>query len=524
MRIAFATLALALFCLAALPHPAAAEIVAGKVTFLTSRSLYVACDRSIAVSEGDTVSAGSDPGSLAPSVVKAVSRGSIVLERTARFEGVDRGSAVFVELPGAGRNTAKNAAPRSAGTRPGRTLPTVSGHAAFQYQRYRTDGGAMTLDQPSFSLDTRVSGISGLPLSLNARLRTRFLNRGGDAGSKSDRIDRLYDLSVEYGRSGGPLTISAGRLRTVRSAHMGGLDGLAVERRIARGFSAGAFGGKTPALETLTGGADELKRGAYLRWNSGAGGAFTGDATVSYIAENRAGRPSVHLLGIEQSLSRGADFSMNAEASINLHPRGDGREGETLQNLRAYVWYAPVRSVRLSGSWFAYLVDEYRGFTIGMDPMDALRVSHSETALPVIEFLLPHRIRLSGETLFERTGGGRFRSISSAARINTSNILGSGLGAGLSQVETRRNGSGHHTILRLSRAVGYGISAQTQVRREEYSLPGNDRNMRLQMRMGAFGSGRGPVWWSADYTRSTGNSMGASEVYLECGLRFGSGR
>jgi hypothetical protein len=530
MRILYAIVfPLALF--AGAVHGFAMETVTGTVTFLTSQSVYAAFDKMPDTAGGDSVLAGIDPGALAPTAVKAVSRGSVVLERSTPLGGIEQGGKVYIQVADRRKAGSQAAAQSGAkGKKPGfldvaKVLGGVSGHVSVQYNRYHGDGAGLEYDQPTMYFDLRSRGIAGTPVVLVARFRTRLLRvLSSPGGSRPNtlRTDRLYDLYAEYGKPGSKMYAAFGRLNTLRTAGMGGLDGAVVERGLGHGMSGGVFGGVTPDLEHIPGDRKGLKRGAYMKWTAAGKGPYTADAVVSYIAESAGGRPTTHLLFLENSYSRGSTVWMYGEAEINLRPRGIGMEGEALRNIRAYASYSPVRFIRLSGSWFSYLVQEYKNPNLIIDPVEELRYTHAQTVLPSIEFTIIKTVRISGETLFERTGGSSFTPISNSARVSASNLFRSNASATLSLAETKNNGSnGRHAVLRLSRPLVAGLTADLSAREDLYRRNGGSFSRNHQIRAGAFQNIGRYSWWSADLTRSWGDLPGSLEVSAELGVRFG---
>jgi hypothetical protein len=294
-----------------------------------------------------------------------------------------------------------------------------------------------------------------------------------------------------------------------------------VERSLGNGTSAGFFGGVTPELEDFLGDRRGLKRGGWMHWELPEKGLTGADATISYIAESGSGRFTAHLLSLENTLTRGRWLYFSQEAALNLRPRGNGREGETVQNIRTYLSITPHDIIRLSGSYSAYLVAEYRDLDRFTDPLETLRYERTHTFLPLVECTLFRRVRISGEALLEPGGSDR-KLLSRAARISYSGIPVLGISAGISRITTfQKGGEGDHTLLQLSRYLARGISANLTGGLTRYRPSTGGSYRTGQVRSGAYWSLGSSHYGSANFTRTWGDSAPSGQFFLEWGTRFG---
>jgi hypothetical protein len=523
IRILFFGIALGVF---SHENGCALSLLQGTVTFTTSHSVYIAMEYQPAVTENDSIPAGMDSQGLAPARVKAVSNSSLVLDRVPSLADAEKGSTVYVQADLAPRKISGAASPSgsSATGQTGKSKNPVKldGYASFQYFRYRENDRKWEFDQPSFYSNARVGNISGRPLSLNLRFRTslmRDLVMPAGSTKNNSTTNRLYDLSLEYGdREKGYFSI--GRVRTIEAGSMGGIDGIVMQKALRPNIIGGVFVGVSSEMDAFVGNDRAVKKGAYLRWKHGKYNRLSMDMTASYYTEDASGMPTVHILALEQTFSKGSSFFLNQEAELNLRTRGESRESKLLQNVRSSVSWSPSRRIYLRGSYFGYLVPDYGSFYRTLDPLTALTYSLTHSFTPSLEVTLPAEIRFSGETLFGSNNDSKHISpLSYALRGNKYNFFG-GYSGSFSLVETLNSASkAHHALISLSKAMKSGLSFTLEASGAHYFPQNSESYSNYQVRASASHS-IGRSFLSTSLTHTWGEQNASDQFYIEWGLRL----
>ena len=509
-------------------NSSAESIIPGTVTYTTSKSLYVLFERMPMVTEGDSILVGDSPQILTKAQVKAVSNQKLVFEKNSSLAPLAEGNTVYAQLPlSNGRKTfprrkLDNREQKSASS-PHHPV-SLSGRASLQYYLYKGDGGVRDYDQPSLFLDTHVTNFSSIPLTVNFRLRTRLyreLSAPEGKEKRSNQLDRLYDLSLEYGAPQSSYHVNIGRMRNIKAGGMGGIDGVVVERTLPSGIRGGLYGGVVPILNNLAIDKRAMKRGCYFLWETGSNSRFAMDASVAYSAENREDISTEHLVYVGHSLYYRGTVSIFQEAVFNVRPVGQGLQSKPIQNIRSYITYTPFQFLRLSANYRGYYIQEYRDFTLVTDPLDNLRDIYNHTFLPSVEFILPNRISVTGDMLLGKEQAGSTKVLSYALRSRASNLFNSGFSGSIAQIETTQYGiDGHYTSLSLSRTV---FSKMSITLSGSYSnnVPLNSRPFHYNnFRMGIFQSVGKLYYYSLNFGRSWGDTAKSFQMFAEWGIRL----
>jgi len=400
----------------------------------------------------------------------------------------------------------------------------LKGTASAQYYMFDSNRNKNNYEQPSFLLNLKVENINGTPVSLNLKYRTRLIHNTGNYPEKTynlKHVNRLYDLSLEYGGKSSSDHFEIGRIRNIRASGIGGIDGALYERKVSKNITGGIFTGMAPELESFIGEQKGSKNGLYLSWNSVKERLYNIEFTASYIHEKQKNLSSMDFVHLYNSFFLGNKITILNEAAFNISPKGTSFEGETLQNIRSYASYAPVKRFRFNMCYTGYIIPEYGNFDASIDPVENIRYTHNHTFMPSVDFLLPYRIKISGEILGGRNLEGKTGLLSYGLRSNFTDFY-KGLSAGISQIETLNfDYNGHHTLVTVSKYFlgTMNMNLQGNFSRYDYKhLPAyND----FYVRAGAYQNVGSSFFYLASFTHSFGKYIDTNQLFLEIGSRLG---
>lgn len=498
----------ALFCVTA-----SAEIYRGEVSYKNTRSVYVKIDAKNIPSSGDSVYAGADSLKMRQVAVKSSSETTIVLAMGESISDVSKGSPVFVKL-----NNRENGSSDGKGNH--LSSAVLKGSASMQYFHSSQKKGNFSFDQPSFFMDTSISGFSSLPLTLNLRFRSRLeKDSGGQDGSTSKTMNRFYDISLEYGGRNSQNYLAIGKVRTISGGGgIGGIDGLVMERNIAKNLRGGFFAGVTPETDEFLGDSKALKRGAYIRYLNNRNGKNSETAVISYIGENNPNNPTAHILLFSGTLKRGKILFISQDAAFNAVRSDTGMESKTVRNLRTYISTSPLDFFTAGLSYTAYIIPVIRSYNVDTDPMDELRYNLRHTVSPRIRITPGKGLNADFETLLGKDNTGNFGVNSFAVRGGASNLLNSGLSVQVSQTETRQDDrKGHHTNVYLSRRIISSVSLNVSGGYAEYRFPTGLKYSNKRGRIGGFANIGKNYYLSFLYSDSWGKNPDSRTFFAEMG-------
>ncbi|KAB2963739.1 MAG: FAD-binding protein, partial [Thermoanaerobaculia bacterium] len=246
---------------------------------------------------------------------------------------------------------------------PERGRTRVHGSAALGYRTLSNTGGASS-NETGGRLSLRLSEIAGRPLELRVRARGREVSRDGYGRSvdSSQRLDRLYELSLAWEPEDSRLSLRLGRLGAGPFLALGYLDGALAQVRLTRHLYFGAFGGARPDLEELGFDTAGSKYGGYFRYaREGEPGGGYAEIVLGGVTERaETGDVSRDYVTVESRFGSGARWWFFQRAEIDLNrgwrEQASGKTSE-ISNAALSASFRLSESLRASVSY-----DQRRNF------------------------------------------------------------------------------------------------------------------------------------------------------------------
>jgi hypothetical protein len=196
------------------------------------------------------------------------------------------------------------------------------GSIALGYRTFSDDLGP-SVNESIGRVSLRLTNIGSLPLELRVRGRARDISRSGFGPSveKSQRSDRLYDLSLRYAPPEGRFAVQLGRLSTGPYAALGYLDGALGEVRFAPELWFGLFAGSSPDVTDLKLDTKSRKYGGFFRFDhEGEPGGGFAEVVVGGVTErDDQGDPSRDFVTLETRVGSGSRWYLFQRAEIDLN-------------------------------------------------------------------------------------------------------------------------------------------------------------------------------------------------------------
>lgn len=214
---------------------------------------------------------------------------------------------------------------------PPRPLARVRGGLSLGYYRVWDESPASyDFEQRTGRLDLSAWEIGGLPLSFNARLRSRQDVRSRPlsvvGGSASERVDRLYELSLRYEPPEGRVAVEAGRLGSSHFVGIGYLDGALVRLRLAGPVHLGGFYGQRAEVDGLGFEGDGAKYGGFVSViPSGRFARSSAEGLLAFVREFDGPEISREYVALETRFGTGARLLFFQRGELDLN-RGWRRE------------------------------------------------------------------------------------------------------------------------------------------------------------------------------------------------------
>lgn len=191
--------------------------------------------------------------------------------------------------------------------------------------------------EPSLNLRTRLENIGGSAHSFDLKLRLRRVVRGrkSAAATETQWNNRLYEASLSYDDPGAKLGYRAGRFVANAIAGIGYVDGLLGSYRLAPAWSAGAFLGTNPDLRNTNFQSDQMKSGAFLRYEErGHAGQFAG--TLALAGQYQDGEASREFLYQQITARPVQTLRVYESAELNIN-RGWHKEADGSLLLSSFI-------------------------------------------------------------------------------------------------------------------------------------------------------------------------------------------
>ena len=195
------------------------------------------------------------------------------------------------------------------------------GFSAGLYKVWDTSGTGFDFEQRTGRVDLSLYDLGGQPLSFNARFRSRQDVRALGLSSlarRSERQDRLYELSLRYEPPSDTVTFEVGRLSSSRFVGIGYLDGGLARFRLDSPLQVGAFFGQRADVEGFGPAGSGQKYGGFLRLSPRNPYSASYDVVVALVREFGQADISREYVGVESRFGSGAvTFFERAEVDLN---------------------------------------------------------------------------------------------------------------------------------------------------------------------------------------------------------------
>ncbi|MFN7923614.1 MAG: hypothetical protein U0Q16_26165 [Bryobacteraceae bacterium] len=132
---------------------------------------------------------------------------------------------------------------------PSPVVNRAQARVSFEYSTLADHTLRTTTDQQGVVIRADVTRIAGSFWNLTGYWRGRLNSRYSAASQTQtirDMVNRTYHIGLHYNNPESAYTIGAGRLLIPWAASLSTIDGAYFGRRLAKGLTAGAFGGSTP--------------------------------------------------------------------------------------------------------------------------------------------------------------------------------------------------------------------------------------------------------------------------------------
>lgn len=246
-----------------------------RVTYLTSRSVYVDAGSEMGLQAGQTVEILRGGDLLATLTVTEVSARRAVCARVEGGVQLQAGDQVrFVPLAGPGPEPEPVAAApvsRRGEERESNALRAAGlrGRIGLRYLALtdRLENGS-DFSQPA--IDLRVDGtqVGGAPVDFNVDVRARRTYRDLiDGDTETDDINRIYRLSGSWRRAGSPWNVTVGRQFSPSISVVSIFDGVHAEYRKRR-WAVGGFSGTQPEEADMGYSSDTREHGGFFEWRT----------------------------------------------------------------------------------------------------------------------------------------------------------------------------------------------------------------------------------------------------------------
>ena len=342
----------------------------GKVTYVTSSTVYVDLGMRDGFREGDTLRIRKGRTVIAALRVTNISSKSMatsILEKTGTILAGEEvvGIPHEIELPKPTRATIDSM--QTVVTRP-EQQPKISrssheeaitngtrirGRMSMQYYALESSvSPGLDFSQPAAVINLTAERLFGAPLEFRYYSNHRFDARSETrrSGVADDRLrNRFYQASLQYGDRSAPFSAILGRFVPYEIGGIGTVDGAMVVGR-SNGLEAGIVAGSQPGYRNSELNFRDQKIAAYIGRNEAAS---PWKGSVAYAQTYRDGALDRGYFYLVNSWYAGSEITLYQNASVDMYDT-DGRDGvfdPHLTDLYLSASWRPLRTLSFTGSF-----------------------------------------------------------------------------------------------------------------------------------------------------------------------------
>lgn len=362
-----------MFFLAVRASSQTTQIQSGKLTYVTSATAYVDLGMNNGFDVGDTLRVTKNGSTLVVLVVTNVASKSMATRIVSKNGLIKDGDAVA----GAARHTAERrqaqvksdtttshvpaitetkSAVSSSGQTPLSDGTQIHGRVSLQYYALAsstTSGFEFT--QPAVVFSLNADNIFDMPLQFSLYSNHRYDARTQDKriGVTPDRLaNRVYQFTLQYGKTDGPLGVSVGRFISPVVGGVGTFDGVMIASRTGN-WEAGVVGGTQPGYKNSEVSFADPKFAMYVSYAAGDYQTTRYQGSVAYAQTYKSSALDRGFMYMQNVLSLGSDISFYQNANFDLYDleKNTTTTSFHLSDLFVSTTYRPLRWLTASGSY-----------------------------------------------------------------------------------------------------------------------------------------------------------------------------
>lgn len=356
-------------------------VLSGKVSFVSSRNIYVRFGSTSGIAAGDTLFISYE-GKMIP-VLKVDNLSSVSCVCTPVSElplAVDHliiarvapvpaetvvkpvtAAVVPLKTDEAGTDTARAVTP------PVNRMQEIRGSIAAASYTDSYSAGNRGSQRFRYTLSLNVKNVAGSKVSVSSYVS--FRHKVGEwqqpEGNMAAAL-KVYDLSVSYELSGSA-RVSAGRRLNPKIAGIGVSDGIQFEKSLGK-VSVGALAGFRPDFADFGFNSHLFQYGAFVTAATGSSKTFT-ESTLAFMQQMNGSATDRRFIYFQHSNSLVENLNMLAAFEVDLYRLQDDKPQGTfsLTGLYLSLRYRPARGVSVSASYDArrnvIYYETFRSFT-----------------------------------------------------------------------------------------------------------------------------------------------------------------
>lgn len=326
-----------------------AKLLEGKVTFTTSRNVYVRFDNTAYIAVGDTLQ-WSVNGVLAPCltitqksstscVCTILNNCAIAIDDPIFFEYVSvpkaspREEFTANDTPPPPKNPVVTRTPNSSGELGPRE--EIRGRiSAASYSNLSENGDAR--HRMMYRLSVNANNISDSKFSLETYLnyRQNIISSSELIAQQPSRFFRVYNLAVSYAVDS-TMTVVLGRRINNKISSLGAIDGLQVEKWLGRNFL-GGIAGYRPDMFEYGFNSNLFQYGAYVG-RTVSNQAIYAQSTLGVLEQRNAGQIDRRYVYFQHSSSFGRKLNLFGSMEVDIYDRINEVVSNTARLTNLYI-------------------------------------------------------------------------------------------------------------------------------------------------------------------------------------------
>ncbi len=412
-----------------------------RVTYVTSRQVYLDAGAEEGVAIGDTVTLSRSGAMVGQAVISATASHSAVghilgpetSPKIGDLGNITKGSeSLLPNPPGVAQPLPEIASqPRPLVE----TVPTeniLSGRIGLQYSGEWAEDSRLNIGQPAAAAYLHMRNILGTGMALSFSGREYYELTGAYArygDSVRSRFD-LYQFQLERDRPGDWFGFSAGRMVSQYVSGLGTFDGGQVFLRQGA-FTSGVLIGKGIQGRALGIGGDDTKEAVFAGFRTGDPALWNYQGTVAYARQEVNGNLDRSFLYVQSSASLGNSLWMFGNAQLDLNDVNNGQRVSTLRlsNALLSINYSPDRllsaSLGYDGTRSVYLFETMKNIPDSLFRESLRHGFHARATLRPLP-----GISVTAAATFQTRRGDARNSHTFSGMVRFTNIFGTGLHVG----------------------------------------------------------------------------------------------